>query len=119
MGCALHDRVLNIYGQGEAIRDYIYIDDVVKAMLLAADKAGSSLVKISSTPSTNVLDMVRAIEEVTGRMIRKEFISSRPGDVKANILSNDRALEIYGWRPTIGLREGLSKTWEWMTQMNV
>ncbi len=114
MGCAYYDRVLKLYGEGKAVRDYIYIENVIEAMLLAADKPGSSIANISSSQGYSVMDVVRATEEVSGKTIRKEFIPDRPGDVKVNILSNKRAYEIYDWVPKVQLEEGLFRTWRYI-----
>ena len=109
MNCAYSNQVLKLYGNGEAVRDYLYIDDVTEALILAAQKPGSSIVNISSGIGYSVRDIVQAVEEVSGRIIKKEFIPARYSDVSVSILSNRRALEIYGWSPKIGLYEGLAR----------
>jgi UDP-glucose 4-epimerase len=109
MNCAYSNQVLKLYGNGQAVRDYLYIDDVTEALILAAQKPGSSIVNISSGIGYSVRDIVQAVEEVSGRIIRKEFIPARSSDVSVNILSNQRAFEIYGWSPKIGLYEGLAR----------
>ncbi len=114
MRCAYLDHILKLYGKGETVRDYLYIDDVINAMLLSSEKPGSHIVNISSDEGHNVIDIVRMIEEISGRVIRKEFIPARVGDVLVNILSNKRAHEVYGWRPEVTMQAGLSKTWDWL-----
>lgn len=109
LNCAYSDRVLQLFGNGEAIRDYIYIDDVVEAMILAAQKAGSSIVNVSSGIGYSVRDIVQTVENVSGRIIRKEFIPARTSDVDVSILSNKRAFEIYGWTPLVGIEEGITR----------
>jgi UDP-glucose 4-epimerase len=109
IGCLQNNRILKIYGEGEAIRDYIYIDDVVDAMLLAMERPGSTIVNVSSGIGYSVMDIVQMIEEISGCTIQKEFVPSRPGDVAVNILDNRWAKEIYGWKPKVHLREGLKK----------
>lgn len=115
MCCAREGRTLNIYGTGEAVRDYVYIDDVVQAMRIASEKPGSPVVNISSGKGHSVMDIVRGVEQVSGCLVRRRFVPARPGDVQVNVLSNRRAYELYGWQPHVGLKEGLSRTWEWMT----
>lgn len=110
MGCAYQERVLKIFGKGEAVRDYIYVDDVIDAMLLAAENPGSSIVNISSGIGHSVMEIVHAVEELSGRTIQKEFVPARPGDVKVNILDNKRAYDIYGWTPKVGFKDGLYST---------
>jgi UDP-glucose 4-epimerase len=116
MGCAQTKRPLKLFGRGETVRDYIFIDDVVRAMILAAEKTGSFTTNISSGIGHSVIEMVEAVERVTGLTIEKQFISPRGGDVMTNILANSRAREIYGWEPETGLTDGLTLTWKWMSK---
>jgi UDP-glucose 4-epimerase len=116
MGCAYYGRPLNVYGEGKAVRDYIYVDDVIDAVFLAAAHSGSSVVNISSAVGSSVMDIVRAVEEISGRTIVKRFIPDRPGDVEVNVLDNCKAKQLYGWSPKTTLREGLRKTWEHISQ---
>jgi UDP-glucose 4-epimerase len=115
IGCLLHKRTLQIYGEGETVRDYIYIDDVIEAMLLIASSSGSSIVNISSGKGYSILDIVHKIESLTSQIIDKQFISSRPGDVRVNVLSNQKAFDLYGWKPHISLDEGLEITLDWLS----
>ena len=112
MGCAYYGRTLKLYGEGKAVRDYIYIDDVIDAMLLAATHPGSSVVNISAATGHSVMEIVQAVEEISGRTIVKEFIPDRPGDVQVNILDNQKACQLYGWTPKTAFKDGLVKTWE-------
>jgi len=116
MGCAKTKRPLKLFGRGETVRDYIFIDDVVRAMILAAKKAGSFTTNISSGIGYSVIEIVEAVERVAGRTIEKKFISPNGGDVMTNILANNRAREIYGWEPETGLTDGLTLTWKWMNK---
>jgi UDP-glucose 4-epimerase len=109
MDCAYSNQVLPIYGKGEAVRDYIYIDDVVEAMMLVAEKPGSSTINISSGRGYSIMDIVQTVEKVSGRTIRKKFIPTRSSDVNVNILSNQRAYDMYGWRPRVKLKTGITK----------
>jgi UDP-glucose 4-epimerase len=114
MGCVCYERSIKIYGQGEAIRDYIYIDDVINALILASEKSGSSVVNISSSSGHSIIEVIEAIEEITQKNIEKEFIPPRDGDVKVNILCNKLAAKIYNWQPKIEFKEGLSLTWKYI-----
>lgn len=116
LGCAKSKRPLKLFGRGEAVRDYVFIEDVVRAMILAAEKPGSFTTNISSCVGYSVIEIVEAVERVSGQTIEKQFISSRVGDVLINILENNRAREIYGWWPKTTLTDGLALTWEWMNK---
>lgn len=116
MGCILYNRVLNIYDEGKAIRDYIYIDDVTQALLTAGNTSGSAIVNISSGQGHSVMDIVHALENISGMEIQKKYVAARPGDVSVNILSNDYAFEVYGWKPKVTFEQGLKMTWEKVKQ---
>lgn len=110
IGCMLEQRTLKIYAQGSAVRDYIFIDDVIDALILAAKSPHSSIVNISSGEGHRTIDVIKKLEKISSIVIDKEFITGRTGDVEVNILSNQKAYELYGWKPKIYLDEGLLKT---------
>jgi len=114
MGCALTGRPLRIFGKGETVRDYIYIADVAQAMVCAAETPGSTLVNVSSGEGRSTIEIVEAIERITGKKIKREFVPQRSGDVAVNILSNQQAKHIYSWQPHVTFDEGIKKTWDWM-----
>lgn len=116
MGCLMVKRPLSIFGQGNAVRDYIFIDDVVRALILSAEKRGSFTTNISSGVGKSTLEIVDAVEKVTGQMIDKIFIPPREGDVLINVLANNLAREVYDWNPEIEILDGLSVTWDWMNK---
>jgi UDP-glucose 4-epimerase len=115
MGCALHDRTLKIFGKGDAVRDYIHIDDVISAMTKVAERPGSVVLNISSGKGLSVLEMVSEIEAVIGHPIKKEHIAPRYGDVNVSVLSSDLARGLYPWSPQVEIQEGLAKTWAWIS----
>lgn len=115
IGCLLNKRALQIYGEGKTIRDYIYIDDVIDAILSIASSPGSSVVNISSGIGYSVLEIVEKIERLTSQVIKKEFIRARPGDVQINVLSNKKAFDLYGWKPRVSIDEGLERTLDWLS----
>jgi UDP-glucose 4-epimerase len=116
LGCALHQKTLKVYGQGAAIRDYVYIDDVINAIIIAAQTSGSSVVNISSGKGTSVMEVIREVEAASARKVHLEFVADRPGDVKVNVLNNQRAFDLYGWKPADSLQSGLQKTWRYISK---
>jgi UDP-glucose 4-epimerase len=111
MGCLIHNRALKIYGDGRAIRDYLFIDDVVDAMWRAANTPGSHILNVSSAEGRSVMDVIASIERVSGRIIDKAYIDERPGDVSVNILDNTKAYDVLGWKPKTDFESGIRLTW--------
>lgn len=118
MGCARSGRTLNVYGRGESVRDYVYIEDVIDGMLKAAARPGSFIINLSSECGYSVLEVIEAIEKLTGRPVAKRFVEGRGGDVAANVLCNRRARELLNWTPTTTFEDGLSRTWHWLAGTN-
>ncbi len=110
VGCARDGRPVKVFGEGQAVRDYVYIDDVVEAMLLAA-VAPPDVLNISSGVGRSVNEVLAAVEAVSEREIVRERLAERPGDVAVNVLDNARALERLGWAPTVGFLDGIARTW--------
>jgi UDP-glucose 4-epimerase len=113
---AISGEALEIYGDGSQTRDFIFIDDLIEAVLLAvaAPDVGGEVFQIASNAETTVLDMaqrLRAILSEAGldhiQLVTKE---RRQGDVKRNYSDTTKARQRLGWQPRIGLNEGLRRT---------
>ena len=105
-----------IYGDGGQSRDFIYIDDVVWANLLAAESipAAGQVVNICSGTEINLLQLVENLSIIFNREVQPSFESARPGDIYRS--SGDPALarEILEFLPRMDLETGLRKTVSWM-----
>ncbi|MGH2950764.1 MAG: SDR family oxidoreductase [Solirubrobacterales bacterium] len=110
-----------VYGDGEQSRDFTYVDNTVAANLLAADAAGAAgqtfNVACGETISLNaLLDELRAI---TGRSVEAVHEQPRAGDLRHSLADISRAREALGYEPSVGLREGLSRTVDDITSRRV
>lgn len=100
-----------IYGDGSIQRDYLYIDDVVDAVIAAIDTHGlKATLNIGSGIGRSVLDVISALETVLGEKIATSFVEGRSTDARSNILNASRAREILGWTPKWDFIEGLRQT---------
>jgi UDP-glucose 4-epimerase len=106
-----------VFGDGGQTRDFTYIDNVVDANLLAAtvsaDRASGYPVNAGAGERTSINDLLRMIEQVTGRQIAREHRPPRPGDVRDSLAALGRATDRLGYRPAVRLADGLRRTWEW------
>jgi UDP-glucose 4-epimerase len=110
IGCARDGRPLKVFGEGKAVRDYLYADDVVQAMLMAAT-APPDVLNISSGIGRSINEVLAAVEAVSGRTILREWLPERPGDVAVNVLDNARARDRLGWAPRVDFLDGVARTW--------
>jgi UDP-glucose 4-epimerase len=120
---ALAGEPLEIYGDGSQTRDFLYIDDLVEAVLLAArTETGGEAFQIATHRETTVNEIAEAIKEIvlaaTGREVRVVHGETRLGDVKRNFSDISKARKVLGWAPRFELADGLRETFEYFKKVN-
>lgn len=103
---------VTIVGDGSAERDYIYIDDVVEAIVAAIDLTGRprETVNVGTGISRSVIAIVRAIESAANLRFDVEWSPARPSDVPSIALDVTRARTVLGWEPRVDFTDGLRRT---------
>lgn len=114
VSAGLRQEPLEIWGDGSITRDYIFIDDVIQALILAAAHQQSLTVNIGSGEGLSLNALRRQIEACLGYPLVCKHIKARDVDVPANVLSIQRAEQELGWRPQTNLAEGLAQTARWL-----
>ena len=106
---------ITIYGDGKQSRDFIFVKDVVRANLLAAESnAAGEAFNICSGCETSLLDLLEELSEVSPRQPEIRFDAPRPGDIYRSVGSPEKAARILGFRADTPLAKGLAQTVEWM-----
>jgi len=107
----LGDGSLIIFGQGEQIRDYIYVDDVVQALVAAATAEGINrqVINIGTGTGTSIRQLVGLIEKVSGRKAQTIFNPSISGGVSSLVADTSRARRLLDFKPQVTLEEGLAR----------
>jgi UDP-glucose 4-epimerase len=119
-----HKKALTIYGDGNQTRDYVYVADVARANVLAADAALPPLdgtidaraFNIGTGIETSVNALAHAMIKASGVEVAVEHAPSRGGELLANALTADKAARVLGWKPAVSLAEGLKTTYEWIVR---
>lgn len=108
---------IEIWGDGEAVRDFLYIDDAVEATWRAMQYDGSARIfNVGRGSGTSLITLVRRMESATGRKPRVLFRASRSADVPQIYLDISRANRELGWSPMTSLDEGILRTWRWVEE---
>lgn len=102
----------NIFGDGLQSRDFVFVEDVVRANLLAADAPGVSgqAFNVGTGVGTTLVDLLTTICELTGRPYDPEFHPPREGDVRHSRADITLARELLGFEPAVDLATGLRRT---------
>jgi UDP-glucose 4-epimerase len=112
---ALRGEPIEIWGDGSVVRDYLYIDDAVEAILSAARFDGEPRIfNIGSGKGASLNELVAEIEKLLGRPVKVERRAARLVDVPVNVLECSAAAHHLGWRARTPLAEGLRRTCDWM-----
>lgn len=111
IGRALKNKEIIIYGDGQQTRDFIFIDDVVKANVSAFEKLNvTGVYNVANGESITILELAQKIIQATNSKSEIKFSHERKGDVKHSLASIDETKEKLGFKPSVTLEEGLFKT---------
>jgi len=112
----LAGRAPTIYGDGGQTRDFTYIENVVRANLLAAEapeEACGEAYNIACGERISLLDLVERLGRITGREIAPVHGDPRPGDIRHSLADIGKARRLLGYEPVVTLDEGLERTVAW------
>ena len=104
-----------IFGDGGHSRDFVYVGDVVAALLAAVGRSGGPY-NIGTGRETTIGELHAACARVAGVEDRPEHADARLGDVRRSVLDVSLAARNLDWRPTVSLDDGLLRTWTWMRE---
>ena len=116
----LAGRPIPVFGKGLLRRDFTYIDDIVAALMriveqpfAAAEGAPHRIYNLGNSHPESVKDLIRAIEDATGKTARIEHAEGPPGDVRETYANISRAARDFGFAPTVPLAEGIRRFVAW------
>ncbi len=113
-GAINEGRVPKLYGHGRPTRDYIYVADVVAALLRATGTAG--VFNIATGTETDVMAIWRGLSATAGVEIEPELADLRPGELQHSCLDVSRAATELGWTAKVGIEEGLATTYRALSE---
>ncbi|MEM6732696.1 MAG: NAD-dependent epimerase/dehydratase family protein, partial [Myxococcota bacterium] len=113
----LRDETPTIFGDGKQTRDYVYVGDVVRAVLAAwTTEAASGPFNIGTGVETDVNRLAGVIAAAAGYTGEIPHGAAKPGEQRASCIDISRAGAVLDWRPRVSLEDGLGRTVEWFRQ---
>ena len=100
-----------IFGDGDQTRDFVYVGDVVRALLAAAASPATGIFNVSSGVATTIGELHRLCVATAHAEREPRFAAERAGDVRHSIIDPTRAADQLGWRADTTLAAGLAETW--------
>ncbi|MDE6668576.1 MAG: NAD-dependent epimerase/dehydratase family protein, partial [Muribaculaceae bacterium] len=135
MDAILHDRPIKVFNNGDMLRDFTYIDDIVEGIVRITDvipqgnpdwdgenpdpatsPAPYRVYNIGNQRPTRLMDYISCIEKAIGREARKEFLPMQAGDVYQTYADSSALAEATGFRPDTDLQEGIDRTVAWFKE---
>ena len=108
------DHRIEIWGDGQQTRSFMYADDCVHGSQALADSDVIEPINLGSSELVTINELVSIVEEIAGVELRREYKLDAPQGVRGRNSDNTRILELLGWEPSISLREGLEQTYRWV-----
>jgi UDP-glucuronate 4-epimerase len=107
-------RPVPVFGDGSALRDYTYIDDIVDGVMGALDRGrGDRVYNLGESETTSLIELVRRIGAAVGREPRIDFRPPQPGDVPTTFADIARARQELGYHPAVKVAEGIPRFVAW------
>lgn len=96
-----------LYGDGSTVRDFVHIDDLCAMLMRIVETGATGVWNCGGGEGTSLKDLIRKIENATGKTLRIDYKPVRPFDPPAIVLDNERAKSELGWEPKVTLHDGI------------
>lgn len=122
LDCAARGQPFTVFGDGAQTRDFVYVGDVVRAVLAAAELPSVpadgrfAVINVGSGRETSVLELAEVVASVVAPAASSPevaFAAPRPGDIRRSVADIGLARSLLGYQPCVSLAEGLGATWKW------
>lgn len=103
-----------LFGHGTPLRDYVHVKDIARGVILALDKGDGEILNLGSGKGTSVRELFDILKDALGFTGEPILADLRPGEVKENYITGDKAARVLGWKPEVALEAGLRETAEYI-----
>ncbi|MGB0123451.1 MAG: NAD-dependent epimerase/dehydratase family protein [Silvibacterium sp.] len=105
---------IDIWGDGKQTRSFMYIDDCTRGTQLIAESEIHEPINLGSSELVTIDQLVDIVEDIAGLKLKRNYQLDAPKGVNGRNSDNTKIVEYLGWEPSIRLRDGLAKTYEWI-----
>jgi len=112
----LQNKEIKIYGNGEQLRDFTYVSDIINGLILSAEKPESSgqVFNLGCSNPITVNDLVKKMYNIAGKPKNVKYIEKQKGDVDITHSDTNKAKKMLNFQPKIKIDEGLQKSYDWI-----
>jgi len=105
---------IEVWGDGEQTRSYMYIDDCVEGIHRVMRSGYNLPLNLGTDQMVSINQLVDLVSEIAGKRLRKRYDLTKPQGVRGRNSDNTRLRQMLGWEPSISLRQGLTPTYSWI-----
>jgi GDP-D-mannose 3',5'-epimerase len=105
---------IEIWGDGRQTRSFMYVDDCVEGTIMIAEGEPSQPLNLGSSELVTINQLVDIVEGIAGVRLERTYRTDAPQGVRGRNSDNRLINELYGWEPSISLRDGLERTYRWI-----
>ncbi|MFB9729374.1 NAD-dependent epimerase/dehydratase family protein [Haloechinothrix salitolerans] len=110
------DHSIEIWGDGKQTRSFTYVDDCVTGSMMIAEGDYAEPLNLGSSELVTINELVDVVEDIAGIRLHRRYKLDAPQGVRGRCSDNTLIESVYGWQPSISLREGLTETYTWIEQ---
>jgi UDP-glucose 4-epimerase len=117
---ALAGQPLTIAGDGLQVRNFVYVEDLARAHVLALDDAAQNeVLALDGAVPVTIREIAETVVELVGMPVEIERVPARPGDYAGRVISTERAAEVLGWQASTPFRAGVRRYLDWYLDQRV
>ena len=109
-----NEKIIDVWGNGEQTRSFLYIDDCVEATLKLFDSEHHGPINIGSEEQVSINEMIEKIEKISNNQVKKNYQLDKPQGVMGRNSDNTLIRSLLNWEPKFTLYQGLEKTYNWI-----
>ena len=103
------DKQITVYGDGSQSRDFLYVDDIVNAIIVVIKRKEAGIFNLGTGKKNTIIELVEKLKKISSQPVKLKFEKNEVGKTKDILYSVDKASNVLGWKASIFLEEGLKK----------